>query len=72
MTTGPEIKTFAREYVNFELLANEKYAAYGTVVKILATLKSFCAKSCSLIQKVEPVIGRMYLPQCFADNFLRP
>ena len=54
-------------YVNLELSVNEKLVAYGTIVKTLAILKSPCAKDRYLTQKPEPVIGRVYLPQCF-DN----
>ena len=61
--------TCARVYVNLELLVNEKCVAYETLVKILATLKSLCAKGCYLIQKPEPVIGRLYL-YIFYDIFL--
>ena len=37
------------------------------MVKILATLKSHCAKACYLIQKLEPAFERVYLPQCFSN-----
>ena len=50
-------------YVNLELLVNEIIVAYGSMVKVLATLKSSCAKACYLIQKREPVTERVYLPQ---------
>ena len=50
-------------------MKNEKFVAYGTVVKIFAILKSPCAKGCYLIQKLEPVNGRVCLPQCFAIFF---
>ena len=44
ITTGLEIKTFANVYINLELLVNEEFVGYGTIVKILATLKNPCAK----------------------------
>ena len=46
-------------YVNLELSVNEKFVAYGTMVKILATLKSSCAKACYMIQKLEPATDRV-------------
>ena len=61
-----EIKTFARVYVDLELSVNKKFAAYGTRVKILATLKSPCAKSCHMIQKFEFIIG-----SCICLNILK-
>ena len=69
ISTGLEVKTFARVYVNLELLVNEEFIAYGTMVKILAISKSPSAKECYLIQKLEPAIGRVYLPQSFGNNF---
>ena len=68
ITTGLEIKTFARVYVYLELSVNEKFVTYGTIVKILTTLKSSYA--CCLIQNLEAVIERVYLPQCFNYKFL--
>ena len=62
------MKTFARVYVNFELLVNEKFVAHGTMVKILATLKNLSAKAYYLIQKLEPAIEKVYLPQCFLNK----
>ena len=38
ITTGLEIKTFGRVYVKLELLLNETFVAYETMIKILATL----------------------------------
>ena len=70
MTKVLDIKTFARAYVNWELSVNEKFVAHGKMVKILAILKSDCANACYFIQKLEPVIGRVYLPQCFGNKFL--
>ena len=43
--------TYVRVYVNLELLVNEEFAAYGTMVKILATLNSPAAEVCYLIQR---------------------
>ena len=63
------MKTFARVNENLELLVNENFVVYRTMVKILATLKSPCAKPCHLIQKLKPVIERVYLPQCFGNIF---
>ena len=68
ITTGLEIKTFARVYPNFELSINEKFVAYGATVKILKTFKSSCTTACYLIQKPKP-IERVYLSQCFGNNF---
>ena len=65
ITTGLEIKTFARVYVNLQLSVNEKFVAYETIIKILATLKSSRAKVCYLIQKLEPTIERMYFGNKF-------
>ena len=48
---------------------NEKFVAFGTVVKILATLKSPSAKAYYLIQKLEYPIGRVYFSQYFGNNF---
>ena len=56
-----EVITFARVYVNLELSVNNKFVAYGTTIKILATLKSCCVKVCYLIQKLEPAIEMVYL-----------
>ena len=69
ITTGLEIKTFAGVHINLELSVNEKFAPHGTMVKVLATLKSPCAKACYLIQKLEPAIEKMCLPQCFCNKF---
>ena len=55
-------------YVNFELLVNEKFAAYGTIIKVFATLKSPYAKACYLILKLEPAIERLHLPHCFGTK----
>ena len=44
-------------------MVNEKFVAFGTMVKILATFKSPCAKACYLIQNLKPSIERVYLPQ---------
>ena len=33
-------------------------------------LKNSCAKGCYMIQKLEPVIGRVYLPQCFGSKYI--
>ena len=49
ITTGLEVETFARVYVNLKLSVNKKCVAYGTMVMILATLTSSCAKACYLI-----------------------
>ena len=59
-------------YVNLELSVNEEFVAFGTMVKILTILKSNCAKGCHLLQKLEPVTGRVYLPQCCDYKFLFP
>ena len=37
---------------------------------ILSIFKSRCAKACFSLQKLEPEIARVYLPQCFDDKFL--
>ena len=55
-------------YVNFQLLVNENFVVYGTMVKILATLKSSYAKAYYLIQKLEPFIERVYFPQCYGNK----
>ena len=56
-TANPEIlekycksrnKVLARVYGNLELSVNEKFVAYGTMVKILATLRSSYAKASML------------------------
>ena len=57
-------------YVNLKLSINEEFLAHGTMVEILATPKSPCAKGCYLIKKLEPIIGRVHLPQCFGNKFL--
>ena len=49
-------------YENLELSLNEKFIAYGTMVKILATLKNPCVKGCYLMQELEHAIERVYLP----------
>ena len=59
----------ATVYANLELSTNAKFVAYGTMVKILETLKSSCIKPCYLTQKLEPAIERMYFPQCFGNTF---
>ena len=59
----------ATVYANLELSTNAKFVAYGTMVKILETLKSSYVKACYLTQKLEPAIGRMYFLQCFGNNF---
>ena len=46
-----------------------KFVAYGTMVKILATLKSPYAKAFYLIQKLGPAIEMVYLSQCFGYKF---
>ena len=63
-----EIMIFARVYLNLELL-NEEFVTYLAMVKVLATWRSPCAKGCYLMQKLEPLIGRVYLPKCFGINF---
>ena len=70
ITTGQETKRFTRVYANLKLLVNEEFVAYGTMVKILATLKSVFAKKYYFVQKREPVIERVYLPQYFGNKFL--
>ena len=62
-------KNVCQGYVNLELLINEKFVAYGTMVKILATLRSFCANACYLMQKLKPAMRRVYSPQCFGNKF---
>ena len=57
-------------YVNLELSEREEFVTYGTMIKILVIIKSRWAKGYYLIQKLEPFIGRMYLPQCFGYKFL--
>lgn len=62
--------TFAGVHINLELSVNEKFFAYGSVVKVLTTLKSPCAKACYLIYAIEKLaIEKVYLPQCFGNNF---
>ena len=56
-------------YINLELSVDEKFVAYGTIDKNLTSLKSPWAKACYLIQKPEQVIEKVYLHQCFGDNF---
>ena len=56
------MKTFARLYVDLELSLNGKFIAYGAMVKILAILKNICAKAFYLLEELEPVVGRVYLP----------
>ena len=41
-------KVLARVYGNLELSVNEKFVAYGTMVKIVATLRSSYAKASML------------------------
>ena len=50
----------------------KRFFANGIMVKILSILKSPCAKGWYLIQKLEPVIGRVYLSQYFSNKFLLP
>ena len=45
--------------VNLEVLVNEKFIAYGTMIKNLGTLKSPCVRGCNLIGKLEPITGRV-------------
>lgn len=45
------MKKFARVKENLELLVNENFVVDGTMVKILTTLKSPCAKHLSLLLK---------------------
>ena len=52
------------------LSVNEKFDAYWTMATILSIFKSRCAKACFSLQKLEPAIARVYLPQCFDDKFL--
>ena len=52
-------------YENLELSVNGKFIADGTMVKISATLKSSCVKTCYLIQKLEPATETVYLPPMF-------
>ena len=62
-------KIFATVYVNLELLVTEEFFTYGIMVKILATLKRPSAKTCYSMQKLEPVIERLYLSQCCSNKF---
>ena len=55
---GLEIMTFARVYVNLELLVNEEFVAYETMVKILVILNA--------------LLKRVYLPQYFGNKSLLP
>lgn len=52
---------FTKVLVNLELLVNEKFFVCGTICKILLTLKSLYVKGYKLTQKLDPVIGRLYL-----------
>ena len=70
--TNLKIIAFARVYVNLQLSVNKKFVAYGTMVKILATLKNLCTKGYYLIQKFELVIGRVYLSKCFGNKLFLP
>ena len=70
ITIGLGKNTFARVHINLELSVNEKFVAYGSVVKVLATLRSPRAKTCYLIYAIEKLaIEKVYLPQCFGNNF---
>ena len=55
ITTGLETEVL----VNLEVLVNEKFIAYGTMIKNLGTLKSPCVRGCNLIGKLEPITGRI-------------
>ena len=67
-----ELITFVRMYFNLELSLIEEFVVYETTVKIFTILKILCVKGCYLIQRLEPVIGKVYLPQCFGNKFLLP
>ena len=69
IATGLERITSVRVNKNLELLVNEESVEYRTMVNILATLKSPCAKGSYLIQKFEPVIGWMYCPKIKGTKF---
>ena len=62
------MKTSTRVYVNLELSVNEKFVAYGIMVKILANLKSPCSNACYLKQKAKPAIEKVWLRQCFGNK----
>ena len=59
ITTGLEIITLTEVLVNLEVLINEKFIAYRTMIKNLGTLKSPCVRGCDLIGKLEPITGRV-------------
>ena len=67
-----ELITFVRMCFNLELSLIEEFVVYETTVKIFTILKIPCAKGCYLMQRLEPVIGKFYLPQCFGNKFLLP
>ena len=50
-----EIKTFARVQVNLKLSVNEKFVAYGAMVKIIASVKGSFTKGCYFMEKPEPM-----------------
>ena len=60
--------SFSR-FVATHSIFNDKFVVYRTMVNISATLKSPCVKACYLIQKLEPVIERMYFPNVLAKFF---
>ena len=63
------MKTSTRVYVNLELSVNEKFVAYGIMVKILANLKSPCSNACYLKQKAKPAIEKCDCANVLAINF---
>lgn len=52
---------FTKVLVNLELLVNEKFVVCGTICKILLTLKSPYVTGYQLIQRLDPIIRRLYL-----------
>ena len=46
------------------------FFAYEIMVKILANLTRPCGERCYSIQKLKPVIGKVYFSQCFGNKFL--
>ena len=52
-----------------ELSVTETFFAYCAMVKILATLKSPCAKACYLTQKLELVVERVDMPESFENKY---
>ena len=65
ITTGLEIKPFARMHLKLELSVNEKFVvAYETMVKVLFS----CTKACYLIQNLELLFKRVHLSQYFGNN----